>query len=44
MAATALGLVAPPAGKGGELMPRRGNIPKRDILADPQYESDLVAG
>lgn len=24
-------------------MPRRGYIPKRDILADPQYESELVA-
>jgi small subunit ribosomal protein S7 len=29
--------------KGGELMPRRGYIPKRDILVDPQYESELVA-
>ena len=24
-------------------MPRRGRIPKREILADPQYESELVA-
>ncbi|NMB45351.1 MAG: 30S ribosomal protein S7 [Firmicutes bacterium] len=24
-------------------MPRKGNIPKRDILADPQFESELVA-
>ncbi|NLY51745.1 MAG: 30S ribosomal protein S7, partial [Firmicutes bacterium] len=24
-------------------MPRRGRVPKRDILPDPQYESDLVA-
>jgi small subunit ribosomal protein S7 len=24
-------------------MPRKGNVPKRDILADPQFESELVA-
>jgi len=29
--------------KGGELMPRRGYVPKRDLLADPQYNSELVA-
>ncbi|NMB11166.1 MAG: 30S ribosomal protein S7 [Firmicutes bacterium] len=24
-------------------MPRKGSVPKRDILVDPQYESELVA-
>lgn len=43
MATRAVGPKAPCLGKGGELMPRRGNIPKRDILADPQFESELVA-
>jgi small subunit ribosomal protein S7 len=28
--------------KGGNLMPRKGHIPKRDVLPDPIYNSKLV--
>src|SRR5699024_1447779 len=28
--------------KGGNYMPRKGPVPKRDVLPDPLYESKLV--
>ena len=28
--------------KGEKIMPRRGNVPKRDVLPDPMYNSKVV--